>query len=162
MALKKKVNVINCEDKKLSDSSKNSNKYILEKQVGHLLRRAHQRHTWIFQKRIGDRSLTPVQFAALVKLNVLGEVSQNQLGRNTAMDASTMQGVIKRLASRGLIERKADPNDRRRLLLSLSEEGKKVLELAIPSGRIITNSTLSPLSDDEQKTLIALLKKISY
>ena len=130
--------------------------------MGHLLRRAHQRHTWIFQKRIGDRSLTPVQFAALVKLNVLGEVSQNQLGRNTAMDASTMQGVIKRLASRGLIERKADPNDRRRLLLSLSEEGKKVLELAIPSGRIITNSTLSPLSDDEQKTLIALLKKISY
>ena len=130
--------------------------------MGHLLRRAHQRHTSIFQKRIGDRSLTPVQFAALVKLNVLGEVSQNQLGRNTAMDASTMQGVIKRLASRGLIERKADPNDRRRLLLSLSEEGKKVLELAIPSGRIITNSTLSPLSDDEQKTLIALLKKISY
>lgn len=146
----------------MSDSSKNSDKYILEKQVGHLLRRAHQRHTSIFQKRIGDRSLTPVQFAALVKLNVLGEVSQNQLGRNTAMDASTMQGVIKRLASRGLIERKADPNDRRRLLLSLSEEGKKVLELAIPSGRIITNSTLSPLSDDEQKTLIALLKKISY
>ena len=147
---------------RLNTSSNKSDKYILESQVGHLLRCAHQRHTAIFQRRIGDRHLTPVQFAALVKLYDLGEVSQNQLGRNTAMDASTMQGVIKRLALRGLIERKADPNDRRRLLLNLSEEGKKVVELAIPSGRIITNSTLSPLSDDEKKTLVTLLKKISH
>ena len=153
---------MNFKDMNLSDSSKKSEKYILERQVGHLLRCAHQRHTAIFQRRIGDRHLTPVQFAALVKLYDLGEVSQNQLGRNTAMDASTMQGVIKRLASRGLIQRKADPNDRRRLLLNLSEEGKKVVELAIPSGLIITNSTLSPLSEDEKKTFVELLAKISH
>ena len=86
--------------------------YVLERQVGHLLRRAHQRHAAIFQEMITDSQLTPLQFAALVKLRDLGEVSQNQLGRTTAMDAATMQGVIKRLAARGLISRRPDSNDR--------------------------------------------------
>ena len=63
--------------------------YVLEEQAGHLLRRAHQRHTAIFQENIPDGQLTPLQFAALVKLHDLGEVSQNQLGRLIAMDAAT-------------------------------------------------------------------------
>ncbi len=46
--------------------------YVLEDQVGHLLRRAHQRHTSIFQEHIGDSQLTPLQFAALVKLSPSG------------------------------------------------------------------------------------------
>ena len=49
--------------------------YILERQAGHLLRRAHQRHSAIFQEKIGDAQLTPLQFAALVKLRDLTEVS---------------------------------------------------------------------------------------
>ena len=79
--------------------------YVLEDQAGHLLRRAHQRHSAIFQATIGDDQLTPLQFAALMKLSDVAETSQNLLGRMTAMDAATMQGVIKRLIARGLIER---------------------------------------------------------
>lgn len=135
--------------------------YVLEQQVGHLLRRAHQRHTAIFQQQIGDSQLTPLQFAALVKLRDLGEVSQNQLGRLTAMDAATMQGVIKRLDARGLIARRADPNDRRRLILSLRPEGEAVIARAIESGVEITRATLEPLSPAEQRSLLALLARIS-
>jgi DNA-binding MarR family transcriptional regulator len=135
--------------------------YVLEGQVGHLLRRAHQRHTAIFQDRIGDPQLTPLQFAALVKLRDLGEVSQNQLGRLTAMDAATMQGVIKRLATRGLIERRPDPDDRRRLILSLSTEGRRMVDTLISRGVEITALTLEPLSAAEQKAFLSLLAKIS-
>ena len=101
--------------------------YILERQAGHLLRRAHQRHSAIFQEKIGDAQLKPLQFAALVKVRDLKEVSQNHLGRLTAMDAATMQGVIKRLASRSLIKRRPDPDDRRRLIVSLSSEGYELV-----------------------------------
>ena len=135
--------------------------YVLEQQAGHLLRRAHQRHTAIFQRLIGDSQLTPLQFAALVKLRDLGEVSQNQLGRLTAMDAATMQGVIKRLAARGLIARRADPKDRRRLILNLSHEGEAVIERAVESGAEITRATLEPLSPAEQRSLLALLARIA-
>ena len=135
--------------------------YVLERQAGHLLRRAHQRHSAIFQENIGDEQLTPLQFAALVKLRDVGEVSQNLLGRLTAMDAATMQGVIKRLASRNLILRRPDPDDRRRLILSLSDEGRALIDGLLSNGSNITARTLSPLSHEEQKIFLELLTKLA-
>ena len=137
------------------------NDYVLERQAGHLLRRAHQRHSAIFQEDIGDYQLTPLQFAALVKLRDVGEVSQNLLGRLTAMDAATMQGVIKRLASRNLILRRPDPDDRRRLILSLSDEGRGLIDSLMSNGGKITERTLAPLDQDEQKVFLALLAKLA-
>jgi DNA-binding MarR family transcriptional regulator len=135
--------------------------YVLERQAGHLLRRAHQRHSAIFQESIGDEQLTPLQFAALVKLRDVGEVSQNLLGRLTAMDAATMQGVIKRLACRNLILRRADPDDRRRLILSLSDEGRGLINRLLSNGSKVTDRTLAPLSQKEQKTFLQLLTKLA-
>ena len=135
--------------------------YILERQAGHLLRRARQRHSTIFQENIGDPQLTPLQFAALVKLRDLDEVSQNHLGRLTAMDAATMQGVIKRLGLRGLIIRRPDPKDRRRLIISLSNEGRKTISKLVEFAKNVTNETLEPLSLSERKTLLFLLSKVA-
>ena len=135
--------------------------YVLEDQVGHLLRRAHQRHAAIFQETIGDAQLTPLQFAALAKLDDLGEVSQNELGRRTAMDAATMQGVIKRLLARGLIDRKPDPEDRRRVVLSLTADGRALIAAAKPNGHAITDETLAGLSDAERRSFLSLLKRLA-
>lgn len=135
--------------------------YILERQAGHLLRRAHQRHSAIFQEKIGDAQLTPLQFAALVKLRDLKEVSQNHLGRLTAMDAATMQGVIKRLASRSLIKRRPDLDDRRRLIVSLSSEGYELVNSLVSSGSDITAQTLEPLCPAERKQFLDLLTKLA-
>lgn len=135
--------------------------YVLEQQVGHLLRRAHQRHTSIFQAMIGDDQLTPLQFAAMMKLADVGETSQNQLGRLTAMDAATMQGVIKRLLARGLIERRPDPGDRRRLLLTLTGGGREITQRATSLGLDISERTLEPLSAAERGTFLRLLAKLS-
>ena len=135
--------------------------YVLEDQVGHLLRRAHQRHAAIFQDMIGDAQLTPLQFAALVKLHDLGEVSQNELGRRTAMDAATMQGVIKRLLARGLIDRKPDAEDRRRVVLSLTGDGRSLIAAAMPDGHAISDETLAGLDEAERRAFLALLKRLA-
>ncbi len=135
--------------------------YVLERQVGHLLRRAHQRHSAIFQEHIGDSQLTPLQFAALIKLADIGTVSQNQLGRLIAMDAATMQGVIKRLAARGLIHRRPDPDDRRRLILSLTAEGRALAAGALAAAADITRLTLAPLSAAEQREFLSLLDRLA-
>lgn len=134
--------------------------YLLEEQIGHLLRRAHQRHAAIFQDGIGDGQLTPMQFAALVKIRDLGQVSQNQLGRLAAMDPATIQGVIQRLAARGLIARTPDPDDRRLTLLRLSAKGRGVVNAAIRNAIKVTEQTLAPLSAAERPQLLALLRKL--
>ena len=135
--------------------------YLLEDQVGHLLRRAHQRHTAIFQATIADQQLTPLQFAALMKLADVGEASQNHLGRLTAMDAATMQGGIKRLIARGLIARRPDPDDRRRLLLTLTGDGRVLVDLATARGHRISDETLEPLSPSERQTFLKLLRRLT-
>jgi MarR family transcriptional regulator, lower aerobic nicotinate degradation pathway regulator len=135
--------------------------YVLEEQVGHLLRRAHQRHAAIFQEGMGESALTPTQYAALVKIKDLGQVSQNQLGRLTAMDPATIQGVTQRLLARHLIDRHPDPADRRVILLRLTPKGLGLAERAIADGRAITDATLKPLDSQERKMFLALLRKLT-
>ncbi len=134
--------------------------YILEDQVGHLLRRAHQRASAIFQEHMAE-DLTPQQYAALIKIRDFGSVSQNRLGRAVAMDPATSQGVVQRLIAKRLIQRGDDPKDRRRSLLSLTAEGAELAETLIPSGRKITAEILEPLSQDEQTAFLTLLKKLT-
>ena len=135
--------------------------YRLEDQVGHLLRRAHQRHTAIFQQGFAEPQLTPTQFAALAKIRDEGQVSQNHLGRLTAMDPATIQGVIQRLEARKLIERTLDPEDRRRTVLKLSDAGQALIVDAIGRGRSVTEATLAPLTPAERQAFLALLCKLT-
>lgn len=134
--------------------------YVLEEQVGHVLRRAHQRATAIFQGIMTD-GLTPQQYAALVKIRDFGTVSQNRLGRAVAMDPATSQGVTQRLLAKKLIHRMADPEDRRRALLSLTPEGESLVARLIPLGATITEKTLTPLDAREREIFLALLRKLS-
>jgi DNA-binding MarR family transcriptional regulator len=136
--------------------------YVVEEQIGHLLRRAHQRATAIFLAELGEKfSVTPTQYAALVKLHDLGEISQNRLGRLTAMDPATIQGVIKRLEERRLIERSGDPADRRRTTLRLSPAGEALVVAMIPSGVKVSEVTLAPLDAAERERLLALLRRLA-
>ena len=136
-----------------------ASEYRLDDQVGFLLRVAMQRHTSIFMSRI-IKGLTQTQFAALAKLREVGPCSQNQLGRLTAMDVATIKGVIDRLTARGLTETSPDPEDGRRLLVSLTRAGQQLAEKAAPNALAITRETLAPLDARERETLVALLSKL--
>jgi hypothetical protein len=88
-------------------------RYVLDDQVGFLLRVALQRHTAIFTTRMIE-GLTQTQFAALAKLHEVGPCSQNHLGRLIYLDAATIKGVVDRLGARGGAHRPRPPGDRGR------------------------------------------------
>ncbi|AHY51379.1 MarR family transcriptional regulator [Bradyrhizobium japonicum] len=133
--------------------------YVLDEQVGFILRQVWQRHSSIFSRDIGT-NLTPTQWAALSKLAETGPCSQNQLGRLTAMDVATIKGVIDRLTARGLTETSQDPEDGRRLLVSLTRAGQQLAEKVAPNALAITRETLAPLDAREREMLMALLNKL--
>lgn len=133
--------------------------YRLDDQVGFLLRRATQRHLSIFAAGIPD--LTPQQFAALARLHELGPMSQNLLGRATAMDAATIKGVTDRLAARGLVAVEPDPTDRRRLSVALTAPGRARFEAAAAEALAISARTLEPLAGPERAALLALLRTLA-
>jgi MarR family transcriptional regulator, lower aerobic nicotinate degradation pathway regulator len=133
--------------------------YRLDSAVGFLLRKANQRHLAIFARAIPD--LTPPQFAALAKLQEVGDTSQNQLGQLVAMDAATIKGVIDRLKARGLVELSEHDSDRRRLMVGLSASGRRTVEALLPLAVRISDETLEPLNPRETATLLRLLSKLA-
>jgi DNA-binding MarR family transcriptional regulator len=135
--------------------------YALEDQVGHLLRRVHQRATAIFLARIGEAELTPTQWAALVKLQDTGGASQNHLGRLTAMDPATIQGVVRRLEDRRLIERAGDPDDRRRSILRLSAEGQVLVDRLKANAHAVSRAILEPLDARERAEFLRMLRALT-
>ncbi|MEO9518505.1 MAG: MarR family winged helix-turn-helix transcriptional regulator [Paracoccaceae bacterium] len=133
--------------------------YALEDQVGFMLRVASQRHANIFQSNIVG-NLTPTQFSTIIRLAEVGKVSQNHLGRLTAMDVATIKGVVDRLKAKGLILSEPDLVDKRRSVISLSPQGESLVSDLKRAGRQISAETLAPLNAKEQKTLLGLLRKI--
>ncbi len=103
---------------------------------------------------------TPVQFAILNAL--LDDPGEDQiiLSLRVALDPATLGSVIARLEAKGWIARDADPGDRRRKLLWITPEGKKV---ALDMKRAVSKAQqriVSPLSDAEREQLSALLGKL--
>lgn len=134
--------------------------YELDDQIGFVLRKVSQRHTAIFASAFGSDFTAP-QWATLAKLYEHGPTSQNQLGRLVALDAATIKGVVDRLTARGLTETHADPEDARRVVVTLTDAGRHETEHGLPIAAAITAETLAPLTEDERHQLIRLLKALS-
>jgi MarR family transcriptional regulator, lower aerobic nicotinate degradation pathway regulator len=134
--------------------------YVLEEQIGFLLRCVSQRHATIFAKSMTDH-LTPAQWTTMVKLYEIGSCSQNTLAQVTAIDAATIKGVLERLSNRGFIQTETDPDDGRRLIIALTDKGNRAVDRLVPKALEITQQTLEPLSSKEQELLLKLLSKIS-
>jgi DNA-binding MarR family transcriptional regulator len=133
--------------------------YRLDDQIGYILRRVTQRHIAIFAAAIPE--VTTTQFAVLARLYEVGPISQNHLGRATAMDAATIKGVVDRLGKLGLVETAADPDDRRRLTVSLTKAGAELFVARVETARAVSSRTVAPLTAEEARTLSALLSRLT-
>lgn len=133
--------------------------YRLDDQIGYVLRRVTQRHLAIFAAAIPE--VTTTQFAVLARLAEIGPQSQNHLGRETAMDAATIKGVVDRLAKLGYVATSADPADRRRLTVSLTQAGMQLFAGRVPTALSVSAETVSPLTEAEAKLLKDLLLRLT-
>lgn len=132
--------------------------YRLEDQIGFKLRLANQKHLELFARMMPD--VTPTQFAILARLRETGPISQNDLGRRVGLDAATTKGVIDRLRAKGLVESRKSPTDMRRLVISLSDQGRGFAESAVATATEISHATAANLTPRELERLLALLDKL--
>src|SRR5690606_33668195 len=144
-----------------SVSTVNDDTYHVTDQVGHLLRKAVQRHTAIFQQNVGDDQLTAIQFVTLCALRDRGRSSQAELVEATAIDQATIRGIINRLKARGLIALSPGRLDKRKVIASLTTEGEALLSRTIPRAREISRLTMGRLNPAEQVAIVYLLQKMN-
>src|ERR1700730_18074173 len=99
----------------------------LKKGRGFLIRRLHQIHVALFQKKCAAFDLTPLQYSLLTALARCGTADQTTLAAEVMLDRTTTTGALKRLQSRKFIERAVHSRDRRGQSLRPDKAGGNLL-----------------------------------
>lgn len=114
-----------------------------------------------FAAAIEPLGLAPREYAILGALTAHDGASQTQLGERLGIDPSSMVVVIDRLEEAGLVERRRDPNDRRRHAIHLTERSAEVYAKARELALNLDRENLAPLNGDEREQLHALLVRLA-
>ena len=132
----------------------------LTERPGFLIRRLHQIHVALFNEACGAFDLTPVQYSVLSALAERGSADQTTLAADVFLDRTTTTGVLKRLASRKLIERAVSDEDRRARDCRITPAGTVLLAKMETVARSAHLDTVAHLGKRDQKILIAMMQRI--
>lgn len=111
-----------------------------------------------FVTTVAGAGLTPPQALALLELDE--PMPMGALAEGLAFDASYITDIADQLEARGLLERRSDPSDRRKKILALTDEGVSVRTEIWENLNSKQGLTTAGLSEDEQRTLRNLLRKV--
>ena len=114
-----------------------------------------------FAERIGALGLTPPDAGILRLLRLTAGLSQQELAAKLGIHPSRLVALLDELERKGLVERKSNPDDRRRYSLHLTEKGAKTLEEIGHVAQQHQEALCAALSLEERDKLAELLRKIA-
>jgi DNA-binding MarR family transcriptional regulator len=114
-------------------------------------------------KVFGEYKLTSERYGVLVTIQYLGgSAKPSEVARWLKRSPNSVSMIADRMIKAGLLKRARDRKDRRVVWLTISGKGKEALKPAIQAGWEFIREILSPLSYENRRTLISLLKMINY
>ncbi|OUM45585.1 MarR family winged helix-turn-helix transcriptional regulator [Arthrobacter sedimenti] len=87
-------------------------------------------------------------------------LTPSEINAATLVSSAGLSGRLKRLEQEGWIVREASTTDRRSTLVRLTDEGRRELDEWLPDHFRFEKSLLEPLTDDEHKVLVSILRKL--
>jgi DNA-binding MarR family transcriptional regulator len=128
--------------------------------IGFLLNDAARLMRKDFERRTRSLGLTRAQWQTLFHLARNEGCNQVTLADLLEVEPITLARVIDKLEAGGLVERRADPNDRRARLLFLGERAHPLLEELRTLGAETREIALAGIGEDERNLLMTLLTKM--
>ncbi len=117
-------------------------------------------------RKASDRVIAPLglSIAQMPVLVALRDAKQpimvTELARGLYLEVPSVTTMIDRLCERGLVERADDPQDRRKTLVALTQNGERLAESICEPYRQLHEEMFGVLDDDERENLTALLEKL--
>jgi MarR family transcriptional regulator for hemolysin len=113
-----------------------------------------------FDQRARARGMTRAQWVILARLSRQPGISQNEMATICEVEPITVGRLIDRLEARGLVERRADPTDRRIRRLHLLPAAQPILDEITSYRDLLSNSVFSGLDDRQHSQLVDTLLHI--
>jgi DNA-binding MarR family transcriptional regulator len=126
----------------------------LERSPIHLLHRAGQCASDVFQGEMGEGDLTPRQYAVLVAVSQNEGLSQTHLVEKTGVDRSTLADIVRRMLKKGLLQRRRTKDDARAYAVKLTEEGWRILKTADPLAKRVDDKILAALPGQQRERFL--------
>jgi len=111
-------------------------------------------------RHLYEADLTVSQFGVLEVLHHLGPLNQRAIGEKLLKSGGNITMVIDNLEKCGYVKRERDPDDRRAVLIHLTDSGKSFIKVFFPKHLDKIKEEFSVLTEDEKEELGRLCKKL--
>lgn len=128
--------------------------------LGASLRLAHHLYGKILQKQLSHTDLSMAQYIHLRSLREEGGLSQTELSALLGIEKASSTRVLDELEQRNLIVRERSREDRRVVVVTLSEEGLEAIDQAMTAARNAAQHASRGFEEDELHQLFAAMDKL--
>ncbi len=135
--------------------------YNLTESPSHLLHRAQQYAADRFTSEMNGEAITQRQFAVLSAVSSNEGLTQTDLVRATGIDRSTLAELVARMAQRKLLARARAKSDARANVVSLTADGRKLLNTALPRVASADAAILGSLPKNKRDAFLDTLQRIA-
>jgi len=125
-----------------------------------LLAESYQAFERMSGAHVRTLGLTPAQFDIIATLGNTAGMSFKELGEKTLTSKGTLTGVVDRLESKGLVERSTRLEDRRSMIVRLTDKGQREFECVFSAQLKYCKQFFADYSDDEFFALEQALTKL--
>ncbi len=138
--------------------SKNDDSILLKNQLCFPIYVCSREIIRLYKPLLDDLDLTYTQYITMMAMWEHKEMSVRELGQCLYLDSGTLTPLLKKLETKGYINRSRSKKDERVLIVSITPEGEKLKSKA----RCIPNEMKKclALTDEEKRTLSGILTKI--
>jgi len=135
---------------------------VVDKAIGFWIHRVYQatRNEMYRRFREVGEEITPEQWAVLIRLWERDGLTQTALSEDTFRDKPTMSRILDGLATRGIVERRVDPDDARVRTVHLTRRGRDLEKKLVPVARALVEQLVDGIDERALVTTRATLARM--
>ena len=143
-----------------NDEDSDASIFVIEESLGYLVNYAARAFSRELSPRLAAHGARMGQWAVLMFLWAGDGQTQRELSRNVAIEDATMVRTLDRMERDDLVRRERNPRDRREIRVFLTEKGRALRDTLVPEAIAGNRSASRRLSEDEQRQLLDLLRRV--